>query len=92
MPSFVYMVANTECYTGVTSDLVKRIFEHKQKIFQGFTAKYGADKLVYYEVFDDILLAIQREKQIKKWTRAWKVRRIMGSNPEWSDLYDVISR
>ena len=73
MPSYVYILAskkNGTLYVGVTSDLVKRVYEHKNKIYKGFTSKYEVDKLVYYESFDDILLAIQREKQIKKWNRA----------------------
>jgi putative endonuclease len=90
MPSFVYMLANKPngvLYVGVTSNLVKRVSEHKEKFHAGFTKRYGVDQLVWYEVFDDIEAAIQREKQIKKWNRAWKVRRILDSNPEWKDLF-----
>jgi len=94
MPSYVYILAskkNGTLYVGVTSDLVKRVYEHKNKIYKGFTSKYEVDKLVYYETFDDILLAIQREKQIKKWNRAWKVRRICEFNLEWEDLYATVA-
>ncbi len=93
MPSYVYILANKKngtLYIGITSDLIKRIYEHKNKTFKGFTAKYGVDKLVYYETFGDIELAIQREKQMKKWNRAWKAKYIYDTNPEWEDLYDRI--
>jgi putative endonuclease len=94
MSSYVYILANKKngtLYVGVTSDLAKRVYEHKHKTFKGFTSKYDVDKLVYYEVFDDILFAIQREKQIKKWNRAWKSRRICEFNPEWEDLYETVA-
>lgn len=95
MPSYVYILAskkNGTLYIGVTDNLIKRIFEHKVKIFKGFTSKYGVDKLVYYETYEDILNAIQRESQMKKWNRAWKVKKIMEDNPEWNDLYEVITK
>jgi len=94
MPSYVYILANKKngtVYTGVTSDLVKRVWEHKNKIFKGFTSKYAVDKLVYFEVYDDIVTAIEREKCIKRWDRAWKTRRIYETNPEWDDLYETIA-
>jgi len=75
---------------GVTSDLVRRIYEHKQKLIKGFTARYGIDKLVYFEVYDTAYAAIQREKNIKHWPRVWKTRLIAQSNPSWRDLYDEI--
>ena len=68
---------------GVTSDLIKRIWEHKNKLIKGFTEKYGVDRLVYYEVHIDAEDAIRREKQIKKWNRAWKLRLIEEKNSEW---------
>lgn len=61
-------------------------------MFKGFSAKYNVDKLVYYETYDDILNAIEREKHIKKWNRAWKARRIMENNPEWEDLYETLNQ
>jgi putative endonuclease len=72
----------------VTSDLKKRVWEHKNKVVDGFTARYGLDRLVYYEVADDIRAAIIREKQLKEWKRIWKIELIEGFNPEWRDLYD----
>jgi len=75
---------------GVTSDLVRRIYEHKQKLIKGFTARYGIDKLVYFEVYDTAYAAIQRETNIKHWPRVWKTRLIAQSNPSWRDLYDEI--
>ena len=77
-------------YTGVTSDLVKRIYEHKIKVAKGFTQKYNVDKLGYYEVFEDIEQAILREKQIKSGSRRKKIELIKSINPEWRDLYEDI--
>ena len=74
-------------YIGVTSDLVGRIYEHKNKVVKSFTEKYCVHKLVWYEEFGDITDAIYEEKKMKKWNRAWKVRLIEESNPEWNDLY-----
>jgi putative endonuclease len=86
----VYLVtnkSNTVLYTGVTSDLEQRVFEHKTKFYPGsFTAKYNCDKLVYYEEFDDIEEAIKREKQLKRYRRKWKEDAIRNINPEWKDL------
>jgi putative endonuclease len=92
---YVYIMTNknnTVLYTGVTSDLVKRVYEHKNKLADGFTRKYNAVKLVYYEVFDDISEAIRREKQIKGGSRDNKVRLIESMNPRWDDLYDDICK
>mgnify|MGYP001586701074 CR=1 FL=1 len=82
--------ANTVIYTGVTSDLQKRIYEHKQKLVGGFTKKYNVNKLVYYEVFDDIESAIVREKQIKGGSRKKKIDLIRNMNPRFRDLYNEL--
>ncbi len=90
---YVYILINQKngtLYVGVTGDLVKRIFQHKNKIFKGFTCKYGVDKLVYYEVCSDGLGAIQREKQLKCWRRDWKINLIEEQNPHWEDLYNKL--
>ena len=81
---------NSVVYTGVTADLKKRIYEHKQKFVEGFTKKYNLTKLVYYEIFDSIEHAISREKQIKGWLREKKNRLIGSMNSGWKDLYDEI--
>ncbi|WP_114297164.1 GIY-YIG nuclease family protein [Anaerobacterium chartisolvens] len=78
---------NTVLYTGVTNDLVRRTFEHKEKMVEGFTKKYNVNKLVYYEIFSDIKSAIQREKQIKGITRQKKINLINIMNKDWKDLY-----
>jgi putative endonuclease len=78
-------------YIGVTNDLVRRIHEHKIKAADSFTKKYGVDRLVYFEAFSDIEFAIQREKQLKKWNRAWKIRLIEEVNPNWDDQYSKIA-
>ena len=91
--SFVYILFNKSdgvLYTGVTSDLVKRVFEHKSKVIKGFTQKYNVDKLGYYEVFEDIEQAILREKQIKAGSRKKKIELIESINPKWRDLYEDI--
>lgn len=88
--SYVYILFNQRngtLYTGVTSDLVKRVYEHKHKLFDGFTKRYSVDKLGYYEVFEDIRYAIQREKQIKAGSRKKKLQLIETMNPDWNDLY-----
>ena len=87
---FVYFLTNkinTVIYTGVTSDLVKRVYEHKTEIVEGFSKKYNVNKLVYYEVFDDIEDAIIREKQIKAGSRKKKIELIKKNNPNFKDLY-----
>lgn len=90
---YVYILTNRPngiLYIGVTSNLPKRIAEHKAKVVPGFTATYGLDRLVYYEVADTIEAAILREKQMKEWRRAWKVKRILETNPEWRDLFEEV--
>ncbi|MGD9807274.1 MAG: GIY-YIG nuclease family protein [Deferribacterales bacterium] len=90
---YVYLLTNfdkTVLYAGVTSDLVKRVYEHKNKLVDGFTKKYSVDQLVYYEVFDDIEYAIAREKQIKGGSRKKKEDIINSMNPDWRDLYKDI--
>lgn len=74
-------------YTGVKSNLLQRVWQHKNNQVKGFTQKYDVKQLVYYEVTEDIVSAITREKQIKKWNRAWKIRLIEEMNPDWKDLY-----
>ena len=86
----VYILAskpNGTLYTGVTSNLLQRVWQHKNNQVKGFTQKYDVKRLVYYEVAEDIVSAITREKQIKKWNREWKIRLIEEMNPEWEDLY-----
>ena len=77
-------------YVGVTNNLVRRIYEHKNKITKGFTSKYGLDRLVYYEIYEDEIIAIQREKTLKDWKREWKIALIERNNPGWEDLYSEI--
>ncbi|MCB9979164.1 MAG: GIY-YIG nuclease family protein [Rhodospirillales bacterium] len=91
---FVYILTtrkNTVLYTGVTSDMMKRIWEHKQGVFPGFTKKYSVTKLVYCEQHHDMNEAITREKCIKKWNRDWKIQLIEKNNPEWKDLYETMT-
>jgi putative endonuclease len=86
---FVYILTNERngtLYIGVTNNLEKRLYEHKNKLVKGFTEKYSLDKLVYYEHTTDIVSAITREKQIKKWNRKWKLELIEKDNPLWKDL------
>jgi len=87
---YIYILAskrNGVLYIGVTSNLVKRIYEHKNNTIEGFSKKYHIHKLVYYETTNDIGSAIRREKQLKKWNRKWKLELIEKNNPEWRDLY-----
>jgi putative endonuclease len=89
----VYILAskrNGTLYVGVTSNLQKRVWEHKNDLVQGFTKRYGVHHLAYYELHEDMMSAITREKQMKKWNRAWKVRLIERHNPDWKDLWDRI--
>jgi putative endonuclease len=89
----VYILASRKygtLYTGVTSDLVKRVYEHKESILDGFSKKYQVHQLVYCEAHDDIHEAILREKQIKKWNRDWKINLIERDNPHWLDLHNEI--
>jgi putative endonuclease len=78
-------------YIGVTGDLVRRVWEHKQGAVPGFVRRYGLGRLVWFEVFDDVTAAIQREKTLKHWLRAWKIALIERSNPTWRNLYDGIA-
>ena len=78
---------NGALYVGVTNNLVRRVYEHKQKLIDGFTKKYDINKLIYTEEFNDVHAAIYREKCIKKWNRSWKLKLIEQYNPEWEDLY-----
>jgi putative endonuclease len=90
---YIYFVANKSAnvlYVGVTNDLIRRIYEHKNKLIDGFTKKYNVDRLVYYEIHEDIYIAITREKQIKGWTRKKKNALINRDNPMWKDLYESI--
>ena len=87
---YVYILANKRngtLYTGVTNDLRKRVFEHKNEVIEGFTKKYHVDRLVYFETHNDINRAIRREKTIKRWRRKWKSALIEKDNPQWDDLY-----
>ena len=90
---YVYIMTNkinTVLYTGVTSDLKKRIWEHKEKVIDGFTKNYNINKLIFFEIYNDPENAILREKQIKAGSRAKKIELIKGINPEWKDLYDKL--
>jgi putative endonuclease len=90
---YVYILAskkNGTLYIGVTSNLIKRIYEHKNNLIDGFTKKYDVHRLVHFEMTSDIHSAITREKQLKKWKRAWKIHLIEKHNPEWRDLYEEI--
>jgi putative endonuclease len=92
---WVYIMTNRRngtLYIGVTSDLSRRVWEHREGLVAGFTKTYDLKRLVYYERHDDIRLAIQREKTMKHWPRAWKVRLIHGLNPEWDDLYETLNQ
>ena len=91
--AYVYILAskkNGTLYVGVTSNLVKRIHEHKTNVVAGFTQKYKVHDLVYFEETQDVISAITREKQIKKWNRKWKLALIEKGNPEWQDLYESL--
>ena len=91
--SYVYIMTNrhrTTLYTGITSDLIKRVHQHKMGDADGFTKFYQVHTLVYYEHYTDITIAIQREKRLKRWHRQWKIDLIESNNPEWEDLYPII--
>jgi putative endonuclease len=91
---YVYILASKRkgtLYIGVTGDLVKRVYEHKQNDVEGFTKQYMVHNLVYYETYEDVSEAILREKQMKKWNRQWKINLIEKHNPQWVDLYQEIS-
>ena len=90
---YVYILAsqrNGMLYIGVTSDLPRRVWEHKEGLVEGFTKKYNVKMLVWYEQHDTMESAIQREKHIKKWNRSWKLKFIEEANPDWQDLYESI--
>ncbi|MFQ5784557.1 MAG: GIY-YIG nuclease family protein [Alphaproteobacteria bacterium] len=91
MGYFVYIMPsrrNGTLYIGITNDLIRRVYEHKQGLVEGFTKKYDVKRLVYFETTEDVAAAIQREKNMKHWKRAWKICLIERDNPEWNDLYD----
>lgn len=91
--SYIYIMAsqrNGTLYIGVTNELVRRVWEHKNNFTKSFTSKYTVNKLVYYEVFEDIEVAIEREKTLKKWRRKWKLDLIENKNPDWKDLYHEV--
>lgn len=93
MSGYVYILAskrNGTLYIGVTSDIGRRIYEHREGLVEGFSKLYGVKTLVYYEVFDRIDDAIYREKQLKKWNRSWKLELIEASNPDWQDLSSTL--
>ena len=89
---YVYIMTNHSktLYTGITSDIIKRVYEHKQKLLEGFTKKYNITKLVYFENTTDVMVAISREKQIKGWLRRKKIALIESVNPSWKDLSEDI--
>ena len=82
---------NGTLYTGATSDLPRRVWEHRNEVVEGFTKKYGCKLLVWYQAFDSLEAARHRELQMKEWRRAWKIREIEGLNPDWDDLFDSLS-
>jgi putative endonuclease len=93
MSAWLYILANKPggtLYVGVTNDLVRHVFEHREGIAEGFTKRYSVKRLVYYEGHETVPLAIQREKSIKHWSREWKIDLILSLNPEWRDLYPEI--
>jgi putative endonuclease len=86
---YVYILASRKHgtrYIGVMNDLVRRVHQHRLKLVRGFSKKYGVDKLVYFEIFEDATSAITREKQLKKWRRDWKINLIESANPDWADV------
>jgi putative endonuclease len=91
---YVYLLASQKdgtLYLGITRDLVRRVYEHKQELVPGFTSRYGVHRLVWFECYDDPISAIAREKELKKWRRAWKIELIESANPDWRDLYSEIT-
>ena len=92
-PGWVYIVTNKPkgvLYVGVTSDWEGRVWEHRNGVYPGFTSRYNCSRLVWYEDYDDITDAIHREKRLKTWNRAWKIRLVEDMNPGWSDLFETI--
>ncbi|PZA09604.1 GIY-YIG nuclease family protein [Rhodopseudomonas palustris] len=95
MAYYVYLLASRKdgaLYVGVTNDLVRRVYEHRTKAVPGFTSKYNIARLVWFEIHDDPISAITREKEVKKWRRAWKVALIERENSGWDDLFETIAR
>ena len=95
MAYYVYILASRRdgaTYVGMTNDLVRRVFEHRQKAIPGFTSKYNIARLVWFEIYEDPISAISREKELKKWKRSWKIRLIEVENPKWMDLYESICK
>ncbi len=91
---YVYFVASRPggaIYVGVTNDLIRRVYEHKTGVIKGHTKRFNIDRLVFFESYDDIRNALQREKNIKHWPRAWKTKLIAEQNPDWRDLYEEIA-
>ena len=91
--AWVYILTNRPNgipYVGVTNDIVRRTWEHREGLLEGFTKRYGLKRLVYVEPYADISVAIQRERNMKHWPRAWKIRLILATNPNWDDLYDQL--
>jgi putative endonuclease len=91
---FVYIMANKRngtIYIGVTNDLARRVYEHREGLVEGFTSRYGLKMIVYYEVFDSVSLAIQRETSLKRWPRRWKLALIEKINPQWKDLAEEVA-
>jgi putative endonuclease len=91
MGGYVYILTNRPngtLYVGVTADLIRRVAQHREGKVKGFAKRYGLKRLVYFEPYDDIRTAIQREKNMKHWSRTWKVRLILASNSQWRDLFD----
>jgi putative endonuclease len=94
MAYYVYLLASKKhgtLYLGVTNDLIRRLYEHRSKEVEGFTSRHGVDKLVWFEIYENVMTAIAREKQLKKWRRDWKTRLIEEQNPGWVDLYPAIA-
>jgi putative endonuclease len=94
MPCYAYIMAsrrNGTLYTGVTNDVARRGLEHREGVGAGFTKRYGVKLLVYYEAHDEIQSAVEREKRLKKWNRAWKISLIEAANPKWQDLYETLA-
>lgn len=90
---YIYVLTNKRrgtLYVGMTSNLQKRVWEHKNKVVPGFTAKHDTNRLVYFEIFDDVAEALHREKRLKRWNRSWKISAIEENNPHWIDLYPYL--
>ena len=92
---YIYFLTNKPngiLYVGVTNNLVRRVFEHRSGFVEGFARRYGSKRLVYFEIYETIQDAIQREHNIMHWSRTWKVRLIVANNPDWDDLFETISK